>query len=191
MYHVLYQNGSIEITGPENKRINIMAAEKGNKYAEGNKGGRPTDYQPEYNEQVYKLCLLGATDKDLADFFNVDERTVNNWKEKHDEFFQSLKKGKQEADIVIADALFNKAKGFTVKTQKAFKLKNQENGKGSTESIEIVEVEETYPPDTTAIIFWLKNRQPDKWRDKRELDHTTQGMPFNVLNLGEGDPEPE
>ena len=46
---------------------------------EQNKQGRPTKYEEEYNEQAYKLCLLGATDKEIGDFFNVDERTINNW----------------------------------------------------------------------------------------------------------------
>jgi len=46
------------------------------------KEGRPTKYLSEYNEQVEKLCKLGATDKQLADFFNVTEKTINNWKVK-------------------------------------------------------------------------------------------------------------
>ena len=150
--------------------------------------GRPTKYSEAYNQQVYKLCLLGATDAEIGDFFEVTETTINNWKIEHPEFFESIKKGKRQADVEIADALFNKAKGFTVKTQKAFKLKESINGEGSTEKIEIVEVEETFPPDTTAIIFWLKNRQPQKWRDKQEIDHGLNGV-VNMLNLGEGDDE--
>jgi len=153
-----------------------------------NKEGRPTKYIEAYNQQVYKLCLLGATDADIANFFDVTETTVNNWKISYPEFFESIKKGKQQADIDIADALYNKAKGFTTTTQKAFKLKKSENGIGSDERIEIVHVEETFPPDTTAIIFWLKNRQPQKWRDKQEVNHDINGS-INILNLGEGEDE--
>ena len=60
----------------------------GNKYAVGNKGGgRPTLFKEEYLEQAYKLCLLGATDADLADFFGVDEDTINLWKRTHKDFY--------------------------------------------------------------------------------------------------------
>ena len=56
--------------------------------------GRPTNYKKEYDEQAYKLCLLGATDKEMADFFNVKEQTINNWKKNHPSFFESIKRGK-------------------------------------------------------------------------------------------------
>lgn len=128
-----------------------------------NLGGRPTDYKEEYNEQVYKLCLLGATDKKIADFFNVCEKTVNTWKEKHPKFLQSLKKGKDIADSVIAESLYGRAKGYT---HKEVKLASHE-GVFSDEKI----VDKHYPPDTTACIFWLKNRQKEHWRDKHEVDH--------------------
>ena len=61
-------------------------------------GGHPTDYKPEYPEQARKLCLLGYTDVELAGFFEVCERTINNWKVEHPEFLQSIKSGKVEAD---------------------------------------------------------------------------------------------
>lgn len=60
-----------------------------------NKVGRPTYFKEEYVELAYKYCLLGATDKDLAQFFEVTETTINNWKNDHPEFFESIKKGKK------------------------------------------------------------------------------------------------
>ena len=125
-------------------------------------GGRPTDYRPEYNEQVYKLCLLGADDKRIADFFGVSESTINRWKVEYPEFRESLKDGKEIADSVIASSLYHRAKGYSHKAVKIF------NDQGR--ALE-VEYEEQYPPDTTAAIFWLKNRQPKYWRDKQEVDH--------------------
>ena len=87
-----------------------MAAAKGNKYAKGNKGGgRTSDYQEEYLEQAYKFCLLGATDAQLAEFFNVSETTINNWKDKHEEFSLALKRGKMIADAEIANSLYQRA----------------------------------------------------------------------------------
>ncbi len=147
--------------------------------------GRPTKYKKDFDLQVLKLSILGATDKDIADFFDVVESTINEWKLKYPTFSESIKKGKIEADINVASSLYQKAIGYKAKTQKAFKVREHINGKGSKEKIELVTVEEAYPPDTTAIIFWLKNRQPEKWRDKQEIDHTSKGQPI-IVSLGAG-----
>lgn len=147
---------------------------EGHNVSVGNDGGRPTDYKEEYNDLAYKYCLLGATDAQLAEYFEVSIATIHNWKKEQPKFLDAIKKGKEQADIEIVDSLFNKAKGFTRKVEKTFKLKTTQNGIGSTEKLEKTEDEIYIPPDTTAIIFWLKNRQPDKWRDKTEVE-TTQG----------------
>lgn len=160
-----------------------MAAAIGNQYAVGNNGGAPTKYKEEYNEQAYKLCLLGATDAELADFFEVHVDTIQEWKKTHDEFSYSVKKGKYAADAEIAKSLYNRAMGITLEKEVAVKLTTKEyNEKGKyvqTEKIEVVKVSEQIPPDPTSTIFWLKNRQPKEWRDKQEVDHTTQGEKIN------------
>ena len=92
-----------------------------------NQGGRPTAYKKSFDKQVYKLCLLGATDAEIADFFDVAESTINLWKQKHKGFSESIKKGKEIADMAIAEGLFERAKGCTVKTQKAFKIKDRKS----------------------------------------------------------------
>lgn len=125
--------------------------------------GRPTKYKEEYAEQAYKLCLLGATDADLADFFDVEESTINNWKHDYPQFLESIKKGKVEADAVIAEKLFHRAKGYEHPEDKIF----NDNGKPL-----VVPTVKHYPPDTTAAIFWLKNRQSAKWRDKQDIEQT-------------------
>ncbi|WP_336704404.1 terminase [Chryseobacterium indologenes] len=122
---------------------------------------RPTDYKEEYNEQVYKLCLLGATDKDIGDFFDVTETTINNWKINYAEFFESIKKGKQIADANVADRLYQRALGFEHDSEEIKVIEGD---------IERVPVRKVYPPDPTSAIFWLKNRQPEKWRDKQEIE---------------------
>lgn len=124
---------------------------------------RPTKYKPEYNEQVYKLCLLGATDEQIARFFEVTEKTVNNWKTSEPEFLQSLKRGKDDADAVIAESLFHRAKGYTHKAV-------QFNVIGG--EVVATEYDKHYPPDTTAAIFWLKNRASEQWRDVTKVDKT-------------------
>ncbi len=121
--------------------------------------GRPTDYKPEYAALATKFCLLGAYDKDLARMFDVDERTINNWKDAHPDFFQSIKEGKDIADAEVASKLFHRAKGYSHKAVKIV----ADAKLGIDHSVEYTE---HYPPDTAACIFWMKNRQKDKWRDK-------------------------
>jgi len=124
--------------------------------------GRPTDYDPEYNEQVKKLCLLGATDKELADFFNVCEATINNWKDAHPEFLESIKRGKDIADAEVASKLYHRALGYSHEAV-------QICADAKTGSEHIVPYVKHYPPDTAAAIFWLKNRRKADWRDKMTL----------------------
>jgi hypothetical protein len=131
--------------------------------------GRPTEYKEEYCIQVEKLCKLGATDKEIADFFEVTEQTINNWKTDFPEFFESIKRGKTLADANVADRLYQRAIGFEHDSEE---IKIVSDGQGMGSSIERVPVRKIYPPDTAAAIFWLKNRQRNKWRDKQEVENT-------------------
>lgn len=125
-------------------------------------GGRPTKYETRFNTQAYRHCLLGATDKDLAELFEVEETTINNWKIEHPKFFESIKKGKADADAKVADSLFKRANGYS---HSDVDIKMFEGEIITTKLVK------HYPPDTTAAIFWLKNRQKNKWRDKTEVDN--------------------
>lgn len=126
-----------------------------------NKGGRPTKYKPEYIGQAVKLCKLGATDAQIADFFEVNVDTIVEWKKVHPEFSVALKDAKtQFDDILVEQSLARRAQGF-------MRVKEVFNPEGVKELIQ-----EEVPPDTTACIFWLKNRQPKQWRDKQEHEHT-------------------
>ncbi len=125
--------------------------------------GRPTKYDVKYNEQVYKLCLLGATDIELADFFDVSEATINNWKLEHSEFLESIKRGKETADATVAESLYKRANGYE---HPDVDIKMYEG------QIITTELTKHYPPDTTAAIFWLKNRKSRYWRDKAEIEHS-------------------
>ena len=140
-----------------------MSAPKGNNFAVGNPGGgRPSVYKDEYAELAYNYCLLGAIDEELAGFFGVSETTINNWKKEHNDFSLALKRGKEIADARVAQALFHRATGYS---HEDIDIKMYEGG--------IIETPYTkhYPPDATSAIFWLKNRQPKKWRDKQVTEH--------------------
>lgn len=140
-------------------------------------GGRPTAYKPEYVEQAAKLCHLGAIDKDLADFFGVCEDTINNWKEAHPEFFVSIKEAKAEADSAVVRSLFQRATGYEHPEDKIF----NHNGEAL-----VIPTTKHYPPDATSAIFWLKNRQPDDWRDKSERSHSISPQTIALLAQIEG-----
>ena len=122
--------------------------------------GRPTDYREEFSEQAYKLCLLKATDAQLADFFEVSEQTINTWKSKHSEFLESLKKGKQVADMEVAKSLYHRATGYSHPEDKIF------NAGGEPLVVPTIK---HYPPDTAAALIWLKNRAG--WTDRQEMVH--------------------
>jgi len=124
------------------------------------KSGRPTKYQDSYPKQAEKLCMLGATNADIADFFEVSERTIDRWKKSNEEFCRALKVGKEHADNRVERSLYERAMGYSHPDVHISNFKSE---------IKLTEITKHYPPDTTACIFWLKNRQPDAWRDKSEV----------------------
>jgi hypothetical protein len=132
--------------------------------------GRPSDFRREYIGQAHKLALVGLIDAQVAEFFEVNERTINRWKKRHPEFCQALKDGKTAADAAVADRLHQRALGFEYEKAIPIKVKEVVYDKGKrikeTERVEVTMVHEVVPPDTTACIFWLKNRQRDQWREK-------------------------
>ena len=127
---------------------------------------RPPKYNPETAAWALKLCRLGATDAQLAAAFEIAESTLNRWKHDYPEFREALKNGKALADAEVADALFHRATGYSHPAVKIF------NADGLPMVVDYVE---HYPPDTTAGIFWLKNRQPGLWRDRVQQELSGPG----------------
>lgn len=128
--------------------------------------GRPTKYRPEFVKQAEALCNLGATDEEMASFFEVDTSTLHRWKLEYPEFCDSIKAGKSKADDRVERSLYNRAVGYTYDSEKIVTLSAGPLGS----SIERVPIVEHVPPDTTAMIFWLKNRRKGEWRDKQEVE---------------------
>ncbi len=127
--------------------------------------GRPSSYKAEYAKQAKKLAELGATDQEVADFFEVDVRTIYRWKHDHDAFCQALKAGKSVADDRVERSLYQKAIGYEQDEVKIFMPANAEAPVYAPYRAKVA-------PDTTAAIFWLKNRRGDEWRDKTERHNT-------------------
>lgn len=131
---------------------------------------RPTKYKKEYAQLAYNYCLLGATDVQLAAYFDVEEKTINNWKKSQPQFLQSLKDGKAKADANVALSLYQRATGYS-HTDTDIRVIDGE--------IYMTEIMKHYPPDSTSMIFWLKNRQQD-WKDKQTHEvEMPEGVNFN------------
>jgi hypothetical protein len=128
------------------------------------KKGRPSAYKDEYAGLAFNYTLLGAIDTELAGFFGVSKTTLNAWKKHHPEFLASIQKGKVIADAEVALSLYKSATGgHIVKEDKLVS-----DGVGGQK---VITLEKQLEPSVTAQIFWLKNRQPDKWKDKQEVNN--------------------
>lgn len=125
------------------------------------KGAAPV-YRSEFDGQVHRLALLGATDREVAEFFGVTERTVNTWKAKHPSFGAALREGKAAADARVAESLYRAAVGGGIVRQTRIET--------DPEGLEKrIVTESELPADVKAMVWWLKNRQPDKWKDRVEV----------------------
>lgn len=124
------------------------------------KVGRPTAFDPTRIPEIINYCKLGAIDEDLAEMLEVCIATIYNWKNDHPEFLDAIKQGKELADQQVVKSLFYRANGYS---HDAVHISNYKG--------EITETDYTkhYAPDPTSMIFWLKNRQPDLWKDKQEI----------------------
>lgn len=129
--------------------------------------GRPSKYDPAFVGLAHEACMAGATDEELADYLGIATSTLYEWKKAHPEFSEAIKSGKAPADAKVAAALYERALGAEWVEEQAIKVKRVEYNNGKrvleTESVEVVEVTRRAPPDTTAGIFWLKNRRPRHW----------------------------
>lgn len=117
-------------------------------------------YRAEFADQARKLCLLlGSDDHELARFFDVPPATLQEWLAAVPEFAAAVRAGRALADADVADRLWRRAIGYSHEAVRIF----SHQGK----ALEVAYTEH-YPPDTTACLFWLKSRQPDRWREGSE-----------------------
>jgi len=128
---------------------------------------RKSLWKPEFVEQAKNLCLLGATDPEIANFFEVSLTTFNNWKRKTPELREAMKTGKMSADAKVAKSLYQRAIGFSQQ-----EIDIRVIGGKVIQTI----YTKKYPPDTTAQIFILKNRHPELWNDRRAPDMSVEAQ---------------
>ena len=134
--------------------------------------GRPKALTNKDKEKIVRLAKFGFTDDQISEVFGITKQTLNNYKKYDPSFFDSLKASKQLADVDIVESLYKRAIGYEcVEEKQFFDAKNND--------IITHNCVKHYPPDPTSMIFWLKNRQPDKFREK--IEHTTdQEITVNV-----------
>lgn len=133
--------------------------------SDGVKAGRPSRFNDSIKEKIISLAKAGKTNEQIADIIGVHVRTIENWQGKHKDLLWAVKEAKQLADELVEASLFSRAVGYSHKSVKVF---------FDSKSLQTVEHEviEQYPPDVQAAMFWLKNRQPDQWREKTEVEHS-------------------
>lgn len=115
----------------------------------------------------------GLTEEQIAKNIGISRKTLGEWKKKYSDICNTIKKGKEVVDYEVENALFKRAMGYTTTVIKHMKVKKcsfNDDGYKISEKEEIVEVKDEVhiPADTTAQIFWLKNRKPEKWREKQK-----------------------
>jgi hypothetical protein len=155
----------------------------------------PKPCTPEIIEQARKLCqYLGATNEQMWEFFGVSKRHFYNWLEEEPELRKAVDLGKMHADMHVAESLYQRATGYS-HPEDDIKMFNGE--------IIVTPTTKHYPPDTVACIFWLSNRQRDKWKRKpteeshadidraiKELDRAKKELEVEALKKGSQEAPP-
>lgn len=160
------------------KEPEVSAAEAGKVHDP--KTGRYVDkFDPAMIEDATKLAAAGATLAELAEHFDVALSTLKLWRVKHPEFGEAVRVAAANADEIVKRSLFERATGFTIIEKVPMKLKDAMGN----ERVEIHTIEKQIPPDTTAQIFWMKNRDKENWKDRH--DHAHSG----IVEVNHNDPD--
>lgn len=129
--------------------------------------GRDSEYDPSMNDQARKLALLGLNNEELAEFFGVHVSTFYRWQADNSAFREAVNEGKTIADANVADSFYKRATGEHVEIEKL------RTNKVTGES-EVIKIKTYIPGEAPAALNWLKNRQPNKWREKQEVQLSGQ-----------------
>ncbi len=109
----------------------------------------------------------GLTDEQIAKKMGITRSTLAEWKKKFSDISDTLKRGKEVVDAEVESKLLKRALGYEYTETYRERVLNKETGE--YEFVLVKEITKEVVPDTTAQVFWLKNRRPEEWRDKREV----------------------
>jgi hypothetical protein len=134
--------------------------------------GRP--FKLEFDETlialVEALAEKGSTNDEIAEILGIHSSTFYRYLERLPELREAIKRGKSPADTMVEQALFSRALGYSFDEDVV------------TKAGDVVTVKRKVPPDVTAMIFWLKNRKPDLWREKTEVDHNIKSLHEQIID---------
>ena len=139
---------------------------------------RPSLYETKWKDKLVVIqgwARDGLTNEQIAHNIGISATTLYDWQNKYPEFSEALKKGKEVVDREVENALLDSAKGYYYTEEQAIKVKSSwyvDGKRHEKEEVKVVEVRRFKPSDTTAQIFWLKNRKPADWRDKQDIQHS-------------------
>ena len=128
--------------------------------------GRHSDYKPEFDAEAAEMSANGATDQEMAEYFGVEVRSLYRWKNTQPSFRQSIKAGKEVSDERVERSLYERALGYE---------RDEVDIRVVGGEIVQTPIRKFYPPDTTAAIFWMKNRRPSEWREAKAVEVTGAG----------------
>lgn len=141
-------------------------------------GRPPAEYDPLFHtEMAYRYALLMCTQEEMAKLFYISYDTFLDWKDRYPEFLEAIENGGEKSDAEIVNSLRNRATGYTIRKQAAFKVKKGRDH----EVIEVVDLEEEVPAETKAIGLWLGNRQRKRWKANGE--HPDINVNIDIINV--------
>ncbi len=135
---------------------------------------RQKQYQPEVHDRwAWSLAIKGATVEEIAVAFGVTTRTINRWVRENKSFGESLNTGREVANAQVEKSLFERATGYDKEISERLLELDKE---GNTKPIKIKTTTTHVPADVGAIAIWLKNRDPENWKDKVTVYQNKNGV---------------
>lgn len=148
--------------------------------------------KPRYQEWLegYNLLRLegwardGLTDVQIAYNIGIHIGTLYEWKKKYPKFNDAIKRGKEVVDIIVENALLKSALGYSY--DEVTKVRIDDEASGKSEIVEVKRVTKDMAPNPTSLIFWLKNRKPEVWRDSKKVDANIEvNNPFDGIDTAD------
>lgn len=148
--------------------------------------------KPKYQDWIEGDNLLrlegwsrdGLTDVQLAHNIGIHIGTLYEWKKKYPKFNEAIKRGKEVVDIIVENALLKSALGYSY--DEVTKVRIDDEASGKSEIVEVKRVTKDMAPNPTSLIFWLKNRKPEVWRDSKKVDANIEvNNPFEGIDTAD------
>jgi len=137
-------------------------------------------------DSIQGWAKQGSTVEDICKMLNISKETYYKWQREKKQFANAIKKGKEVSNGELLNSAFKAATGFMYKEKEAFKVKDYKEINGELkpiERVEVIEVEKYSPPDHTMNIFMIKNRLPDQYKDRQEVNTTNLNLNKDVSSL--------